>query len=86
MHKMNDQLTIRMNLFFHAALLKNSIINAHLQDCVPPFPQLYKLLESLTKGFFCLGVGLGTLLADCHFPSSGNTACRKPQCTAQLFC
>lgn len=62
MLKMNDQLTIHMNLFFHAALLKNSIINAHLQRlCNPPFPELYKLLESLTKDFFCLGVGLGTL-------------------------
>lgn len=38
MLKMNDQLTIRLNLFFHAALLKNSIINAHLQrPCSPPF-------------------------------------------------
>lgn len=52
MHKMNDQLPIRTDLFFHATQLKNSIINAHLQRLCTPFPQLYKLLESLTKGFF----------------------------------
>lgn len=86
MHKMNDQLPIRTDLFFHATQLKNSIINAHLQRLCTPFPQLYKLLESLTKGFFCVGVGLGTLLAGCHFSGSGNTACRQPQCTEQLFC
>lgn len=59
MHKMNDQLTIRMNLFFHGPLLKNSIINAHLQRLwtLPPLPSIVQIIRVVDKrGFFVVVV------------------------------
>lgn len=57
-------------------------------DCATtPFPELYKLLESLTKDFLLLRGWSGhSLWQTATFLAVGILLVEKPHCTEQLFC